>query len=199
MTTYQNSFINVQIGNNHTTIEQKTGTFISGRHSISKKLCVPPSTIRGRLKVLERHGLIILKPIHKNFTFISIVDYLTTHNKKTKPITHIYKSANKDKPEKNNIKKGQPEDNRRLNQRTTNELPMDIINKNKEDKEIQKNKENKHIEKFDFLKDEDFKRIQLLTGLSKTEIESECQNYFKSNKSISESGFYNYLMQKRYS
>ncbi len=205
VSTYKDEFKKVQIGSSSTIKEQKTGTFISGRNSIAEKLCTPPSTIRSRLKILEKYGLIILKPVFKNFTYLSIVNYLTTVNKKIIPVTNTYSSVSKytiDKKKRSydqHMKpqiKGQPEDNRYNQQRTTESQPEDTINKDKEIKENQKNKENKPIEDFDFFKNLDFKTIEEITKLPRTEIENYFRKYKSLNNGCNVSGFNNYLMQE---
>lgn len=181
MASYKDEPKNIPIGKTYTIKTQQAGTFFSGRNSIAEKLHEPPTTIRYRLKTLQRYGLIRLTPIFRNFTIITIVHYISakpTQKNSTEP-----------------AKKNWPTVGLPLAHRSsTNGLPLAITNKNKE--VLNKYKKNKTYVDFDFLKIIDFKKLEDYTGLTRNKIEDEARTFTSKNPKPTISDFNNHMMTK---
>jgi len=74
--TYKPAAVPVKTGRGRTVVSLQPGQFIFGRHSASKDLGMPPSSIRNRLEVMKNLQILDIKP-GTHFSIISVINWET--------------------------------------------------------------------------------------------------------------------------
>jgi hypothetical protein len=101
-------WIPVKTGRGETTVHLKRGQFIFGRHSASRDLKLPPSTVRDKMQVLCGLEAIALKS-DTHFTIVTIINYEVYQEVPTPNPTPIRHPSDTNKKGKNVKKETTPE------------------------------------------------------------------------------------------